>query len=119
MRQGIVSAVALACEPRLIIAGEPTTALDVTIQAQILELMTGLTRRLNVALIIITPNLGVVARFAGRVNVMYAGRLVVSGSAAEGSHLPRPPHTFALLCSVPRPDPPPQAPLYPVARQPP
>jgi ABC-type dipeptide/oligopeptide/nickel transport system ATPase component len=83
MRQRIMIAVALTCEPRLIIADEPTTALDVTIQAQILELMTGLTRRLNVALIIITHNLGVVARYAGRVNVMYAGRLVESGSAAE------------------------------------
>src|SRR3981081_2837042 len=86
-------------EPRLIIADEPTTALDVTIQAQILELMTGLTRRLNVALIIIPHNLGVVARYAGRVNVMYAGRLVESGSAAEVYHDPRHPYTLALLRS--------------------
>ncbi|MDI1285607.1 MAG: ABC transporter ATP-binding protein, partial [Reyranella sp.] len=83
MRQRIMIAIALTCEPRLIIADEPTTALDVTIQAQILELMTGLTRRLNVALIIITHNLGVVARYAKRVNVMYAGRLVESGAAAD------------------------------------
>ena len=79
MRQRIMIAIALACDPKLIIADEPTTALDVTIQAQILELMNGLTRRLNVALIIITHNLGVVARYANRVNVMYAGRIVESG----------------------------------------
>ena len=76
MRQRIMIAMALACDPKLIIADEPTTALDVTIQAQILELMKDLTRRLNVALIIITHNLGVVARYANRVNVEYAGRLV-------------------------------------------
>ena len=81
-------AIALACDPKLIIADEPTTALDVTIQAQILELMKELTRRLDVALIIITHNLGVVARYANRVNVMYAGRIVESGSA--GDDLPRP-----------------------------
>ena len=73
MRQRIMIAIALACDPKLIIADEPTTALDVTIQAQILELMKELTRRLDVALIIITHNLGVVARYANRVNVMYAG----------------------------------------------
>ena len=72
-------AMALACNPKLIIADEPTTALDVTIQAQILELMKSLTRKLGVAQIIITHNLGVVARYASRVNVMYAGRIVESG----------------------------------------
>src|SRR5260370_3616843 len=76
MRQRVMIAIALACNPKLIIADEPTTALDVTIQAQILELMKQLTRRLNVALIIITHNLGVVARYARRVNVTYAGRIV-------------------------------------------
>jgi len=119
MRQRIMIAVALTCEPRLIIADEPTTALDVTIQAQILELMTGLTRRLNVALIIITHNLGVVARYAQRVNVMYAGRLVESGPAAEVYHDPRHPYTMALLRSVPRLDRPRQARLDPVEGQPP
>ena len=119
MRQRIMIAVALTCEPRLIIADEPTTALDVTIQAQILELMTGLTRRLNVALIIITHNLGVVARYAHRVNVMYAGRLVESGTAAEVYHGPRHPYTMALLRSVPRLDRPRQARLDPVDGQPP
>ena len=80
MRQRVMIAMALSCEPKLIIADEPTTALDVTIQAQILELMKDLTRRLGVALIIITHNLGVVARYADRVNVMYAGRIVESGT---------------------------------------
>jgi ABC-type dipeptide/oligopeptide/nickel transport system ATPase component len=82
LRQRVMIAIAIACEPKLIIADEPTTALDVTIQGQILELMNGLTRRLNVALILITHNLGVVARYAKRVNVMYAGRIVESGPAA-------------------------------------
>ncbi len=119
MRQRIMIAIALTCEPRLIIADEPTTALDVTIQAQILELMAELTRRLNVALIIITHNLGVVARYAKRVNVMYAGRLVESGGAAEVYHDPRHPYTMALLRSVPRLDRPRQARLDPVDGQPP
>ena len=112
-------AIALACDPKLIIADEPTTALDVTIQAQILELMKDLTRRLNVALIIITHNLGVVARYANRVNVMYAGRLVESGPAAEVYHNPRHPYTMALLRSVPRLDRPRQERLDPVEGQPP
>ena len=90
-----------------------------TIQAQILELMTELTRRLNVALIIITHNLGVVARYAHRVNVMYAGRIVESGPAAAVYHDPRHPYTMALLRSVPRLDRPRQARLDPVEGQPP
>ena len=96
MRQRIMIAIAIACDPKLIIADEPTTALDVTIQAQILELMKELTQRLEVALIIITHNLGVVARYANRVNVMYAGRIVESGPAAEIYHNPRHPYTIAL-----------------------
>jgi oligopeptide/dipeptide ABC transporter ATP-binding protein len=119
MRQRIMIAIALACDPKLIIADEPTTALDVTIQAQILELMKELTRRLNVALIIITHNLGVVARYANRVNVMYAGRLVESGPAADVYHDPRHPYTMALLRSVPRLDRPRQERLDPVEGQPP
>jgi oligopeptide transport system ATP-binding protein len=119
MRQRIMIAIALACDPKLIIADEPTTALDVTIQAQILELMKDLTRRLNVALIIITHNLGVVARYANRVNVMYAGRLVESGSAADVYHNPHHPYTMALLRSVPRLDRPRQERLDPVEGQPP
>jgi oligopeptide/dipeptide ABC transporter ATP-binding protein len=103
----------------LIIADEPTTALDVTIQAQILELMKALSRDRGIALIIITHNLGVVARYADRVNVMYAGRIVESGPAAEIYHEPRHPYTVALLRSVPRLDRPRQARLDPVEGQPP
>jgi oligopeptide/dipeptide ABC transporter ATP-binding protein len=119
MRQRVMIAIALACEPKLIIADEPTTALDVTIQAQILELMQSLTKRLGVALIIITHNLGVVARYAQRVNVMYAGRIVESGRAAALYHNPRHPYTIALLRSVPRLDQPRRARLDPIEGSPP
>ena len=119
MRQRVMIAIALACDPKLIIADEPTTALDVTIQAQILELMKELTQRLNIALIVITHNLGVVARYATRVNVMYAGRIVETGAAAAIYHNPRHPYTIALLRSVPRLDRPRQARLEPVDGQPP
>src|SRR6202023_4371012 len=108
-----------ACDPKMVIADEPTTALDVTIQAQILELMKQLTHRLDVALIIITHNLGGVARYANRVNVMYAGRIVESGPAAQIYHDPRHPYTMGLLGSVPRLDPPRQARLDPGAGPPP
>ena len=84
MRQRVMIAMALSCGPKLIIADEPTTALDVTIQAQILELMRDLTKRLGVALVIITHNLGVVARYADRVNVMYAGKIVERGPGTAG-----------------------------------
>ena len=119
MRQRVMIAMALSCEPKLIIADEPTTALDVTIQAQILELMKNLTRDLGVAMIIITHNLGVVARYADRVNVMYAGKIIESGTAEEIYHNPKHPYTLALLKSVPRLDQPRGAKLDPVAGQPP
>ncbi|HXP06781.1 MAG TPA: ABC transporter ATP-binding protein [Stellaceae bacterium] len=119
MRQRVMIAIALACEPKLIIADEPTTALDVTIQAQILELMQSLTHRLGVALIVITHNLGIVARYARRVNVMYAGRIVESGSAPSIYHTPHHPYTMALLKSVPRLDRPRQARLDPIEGSPP
>ena len=119
MRQRVMIAMSLACEPKLIIADEPTTALDVTIQAQILELMKNLTRDLGVAMIIITHNLGVVARYADRVNVMYAGRIVETGAASDIYHRPRHPYTLALLKSVPRMDRPRQEKLDPVDGQPP
>jgi oligopeptide/dipeptide ABC transporter ATP-binding protein len=119
MRQRVMIAVALACNPKLIIADEPTTALDVTIQAQILELMKSLTQKLGVAQIIITHNLGVVARYASRVNVMYAGRIVEAGSADAIYHDPRHPYTVALLKSVPRLDQPRRARLDPVEGSPP
>jgi oligopeptide/dipeptide ABC transporter ATP-binding protein len=104
MRQRVMIAMALSCEPKLIIADEPTTALDVTIQAQILELMKDLTKRLGVALVIITHNLGVVARYADRVNVMYAGKIVERGLATDVYGNPRHPYTIGLLASVPRID---------------
>ena len=119
MRQRVMIAMALCCEPKLIIADEPTTALDVTIQAQILELMKDLTRRLGVALIIITHNLGIVARYADRVNVMYAGKIIESGTAHDIYHHPCHPYTLALLRSVPRMDQPRRARLDPVQGQPP
>ncbi len=119
MRQRVMIAMALACEPELIVADEPTTALDVTIQAQILELMQGLCRRMGVALIIITHNLGIVARHADRVNVMYAGRVVERGPAEEIYRRPSHPYTMGLLNSVPRLDRPRGAPLDPIPGSPP
>src|ERR671923_393861 len=104
MRQRMMIAMALACNPSLILADEPTTALDVTIQAQILELMKNLSRRFGVAMLIITHNLGVVARYADRVNVMYAGRIIERGTARELYGSPRHPYTLGLLRSVPRLD---------------
>ncbi|GBD12682.1 Oligopeptide transport ATP-binding protein OppD [bacterium HR24] len=119
MRQRVMIAMALACNPRLLLADEPTTALDVTIQAQILELMTRLTRELGAAVIIITHNLGVVARYADRVNVMYAGKIVESATAQELYHRPRHPYTLGLLRSVPRLDQPRKARLDPIEGFPP
>ena len=119
MRQRVMIAMALSCSPRLIIADEPTTALDVTIQAQILELMKSLTSEFGVALIVITHNLGVVARYADRVNIMYAGRIIERGSAREIYANPRHPYTVGLLRSVPRLDLPRRAKLDPIEGQPP
>jgi oligopeptide/dipeptide ABC transporter ATP-binding protein len=119
MRQRMMIAMALACNPSLILADEPTTALDVTIQAQILELMRDLSRRLGVAMLIITHNLGVVARYADRVNVMYAGRIIERANAAELYDAPRHPYTLGLLRSVPRLDEPRRARLAPIEGQPP
>jgi peptide/nickel transport system ATP-binding protein len=104
MRQRVMIAIGLACNPKLLIADEPTTALDVTIQAQILELMKDLSRRLGVAVVLITHNLGIVARYADRVNVMYAARLVESGSAERVFGQPLHPYARGLLTAVPRLD---------------
>ena len=119
MRQRIMIAMALSCSPSLILADEPTTALDVTIQAQILELMQDLSRRLGVAMLIITHNLGVVARYADRVNVMYAGKIIERGTAREIYARPHHPYTVGLLRSVPRLDEPRKSKLNPIDGQPP
>ena len=119
MRQRMMIAMALACQPALILADEPTTALDVTIQAQILELMRNLSREFGVAMLMITHNLGVVARYADRVNVMYAGRIIEQGTARALYANPRHPYTLGLLHSVPRLDEPRRARLDPIEGQPP
>jgi oligopeptide/dipeptide ABC transporter ATP-binding protein len=119
MRQRVMIAIAIACKPQLIIADEPTTAVDVTIQAQLLELIKGISRELNTALILITHNLGVVARYAHRVFVMYAGRIVEQGNAIDVYHHPLHPYTAGLLGSVPRLDEPRKTRLSPIKDQPP
>src|SRR6266436_561068 len=102
MRQRVMIAIALACNPKLLIADEPTTALDVTIQAQILDLMADLKSRVGAAIILITHDLGVVAEIAERVMVMYAGRKVEEAKLADLFRAPRHPYTQGLLASVPR-----------------
>jgi len=101
MRQRVMIAIALACQPRLLIADEPTTSLDVTIQAQILQLMKDLQKRLGAAIILITHDLGIVANLAERVLVMYAGRIIESGSSDDVFYHPAHPYTWGLLRSVP------------------
>jgi oligopeptide/dipeptide ABC transporter ATP-binding protein len=119
MRQRVMMAMALSCSPSLIIADEPTTAVDVTIQAQLLEIIYSLTQRLQVAVLLITHNLGVVAKYAHKVNVMYAGRIVEQASAEEIYRNPKHPYTQALLRSVPRLDRDRQTKLVPIEGQPP
>ena len=104
MQQRIMIAIALSCSPDLIIADEPTTALDVTVQAQILELLADMRKRLGTAILIITHNLGVVARYVERLNVMYAGSLVETGPTDVIYANPKHPYTIGLLKSVPRLD---------------
>ena len=119
MRQRVMIAMALACEPKLIIADEPTTALDVTVQAQILSLLKNLTTELNSALILITHDLGVVARYADRVAVMYGGRIVESATAAELYKHPKHPYTEGLMASIPTLDGEPGSRLQTIEGQPP
>ena len=114
MRQRAMIAMALACEPKLLIADEPTTALDVTIQAQILDLLRGLVAERNTALIMITHDLGVVAGTCERVNVMYGGMVMETGSAEAVFRSPRHPYTLGLLQSVPRLDTPRGRKLQPI-----
>ncbi len=102
MRQRVMIAMALSCNPKILIADEPTTAVDVTTQAQLLELMKDMVTRFKSSLIIVTHNLGVVARYAQRIYVMYAGRVVESGNSKELFSHPRHPYTVGLLKSVPR-----------------
>ncbi|OLE00841.1 MAG: peptide ABC transporter ATP-binding protein [Actinobacteria bacterium 13_1_20CM_4_69_9] len=119
MRQRAMIAMALACKPKLLIADEPTTALDVTIQAQILDLLRALVAEENAALILITHDLGVVAGMCERVNVMYAGMFMETGSAEQLFATPRHPYTLGLLQSVPRLDAARRARLHPIEGSPP
>ena len=119
MRQRVMIAMALSCDPKMLIADEPTTALDVTIQAQILELVKKLGEETGTAVLIITHNLGVVARYADRVNVMYAGKIIERGTAREIYTNPRHPYTIGLLNSVPRLDEPRKEQLAPIEGSPP
>jgi oligopeptide/dipeptide ABC transporter ATP-binding protein len=119
MRQRVMIAMALLCDPDLLVADEPTTALDVTIQAQILDLIQQRKEELDVAVILITHDLGVVARMADRVAVMYAGRIVEEGPAEAIFHAPRHPYTIGLARSVPRLDVPRGGRLSPIPGLPP
>jgi len=104
MRQRVMIAMGLSCNPKMLIADEPTTALDVTTQAQLLELMKAMVERFNSSLVIVTHNLGVVARYAKRIYIMYAGRIVESGLCKDIFRSPRHPYTIGLLRCVPRLD---------------
>ena len=103
MRQRVVIAIALACDPQILIADEPTTALDVTIQAQILELLRDLQERIGTSVILITHDLGVVAQTAHRVAVMYGGRVIETGTVRDIFYNPQMPYTWGLLSSIPLP----------------
>ncbi|MCX2727103.1 ABC transporter ATP-binding protein [Thermomicrobium sp. 4228-Ro] len=119
MRQRVMIAMALSCNPSLLIADEPTTALDVTIQAQILDLIRNLQREHNTALILITHDLGVVAGMTDRINVMYAGHIVESAPTEELFENPKHPYTVGLLNSIPRLDAPRKERLNPIRGLPP
>lgn len=119
MRQRIMIAMAISCNPKLLIADEPTTALDVTIQAQILDLMKDLKKKLNTSIILITHDLGVVADLCTRINVMYGGIIVEQGSDEDIFYNPRHPYTWGLLQSVPNPKSDVKEKLTPIEGQPP
>ena len=119
MRQRVMIAIALACNPKLLVADEPTTALDVTIQAQVLELMSGLSKEFGTAVMLITHDLGVVAGTCQHVNVMYAGHLVESAPVKQIFATPAHPYTVGLLRSIPRMDEKHGSSLTPIGGQPP
>ena len=119
MRQRVMIAMGMSCTPKLIIADEPTTALDVTIQLQLLELLKALTKEQGTSLIIITHNLGIVARYAQRINVMYAARIVEKATAKALYGNPKHPYTLGLMASVPRLDEDEKKKLVPIEGQPP
>lgn len=119
MRQRVMIAIALACNPKLLIADEPTTALDVTIQAQVLELMKGLSKEFGTAVMLITHDLGVVAGTCEHVNVMYAGHVVESAPVKQVFETPAHPYTTGLLRSIPRLDEGRGSRLTPISGQPP
>ncbi len=119
MRQRVMIAMALTCDPKLLIADEPTTALDVTIQAQILDLMKDLKNKINTSIILITHDLGVVADICSRINVMYGGIVVESGTKRDIFYNPKHPYTAGLLASVPNPKTLAKERLKPIEGQPP
>lgn len=119
MRQRVMIAMALACNPKILIADEPTTALDVTIQAQIMDLMKELKEKMNTAIILVTHDLGVVANFADRIQVMYAGQVLERGTAKEIFQDAKHPYTWALLSSIPKASDKPKSELYALKGTPP
>jgi peptide/nickel transport system ATP-binding protein len=119
MRQRVMIAMGLSCNPRILIADEPTTALDVTTQAQLLEMMKDMVQRFRASLVIVTHNLGVVARYAQRIYIMYAGRIVESGTTKDIFGHPRHPYTIGLLKCIPRLDEEEGTKLVPIVGMPP
>ncbi len=119
MRQRVMIAIALSCNPKLVIADEPTTAVDVTTQAQLFELMVEMVEQFNTSLVIVTHNLGVVARYSQRIYVMYAGRIVETGTSEDIFSNTLHPYTLGLLKSVPRLDSPKEKKLIPIDGLPP
>lgn len=119
MRQRIIIAIALACDPKVIIADEPTTALDVTIQAQVLELISNLKDEIDSSIIMITHDLGVVANICDRIAIMYGGKIVETGTADEIFYNPQHPYTKGLLSCISNPDDPERKELHPIPGSPP